>query len=499
MAECLARFETFYIEGSEAPDSEDEALLPGVGWPSVTGRQDYILSPVSLTVADPDTGYPNDPGRPYTHARPVIYTASSATQQGTALYGAWTEVRQPVGKETPRLQVTNIDATYYYLTAGSLSLTMWNRACWGNCTTEIFGYSSTWGSRSLGSFSGLTGKVSHARGYYGYTRLWAVIRSTDPDITPFTTAKVVVPASSPQGKIINDVDLAAAVALVASRAIAPEQVCLPLNTLRTPGEGSTSNAFHSCDQTARAAGTAAALRHVAVTYGAAAMAVIMAGTYALPLAPSQSPPLQPAPAPVDDPSSPAVWPGAPEHRMQIIETSLRQRTNASRPIPEDVLKSVARTCYTTATAAGYAPSVACESLPIFLPGSNVFEAARHDARAIAAQPSWMVLTRQTPRTERWYLNVPPCNESYAPRACDEYPFSSALEGGPLARGKPQASLEVINYDDNRNEGSLLSGFFSNCRVPKDGGKFVVIPLVAPTASDRTANPLPTSRVCARSY
>lgn len=495
-AGCSAWTESFYVEGTEGPEAEDDSsyVESDLGWPSVRSRDSYTLSPTRLAVPAVDNG---GPSAIFTHLRPVV--VSKRTSAVEWFYGAWTRAREPIPTETPALQITSIDNSYYHVTVGTLALTMWNRTCWNLCSTEIFGYSPGWGTRSLGKFNFTTGKVFHSANYYQYSRLWAVITPVDPAIPTVTTAKVAIPSNSPQGNIINNVDLLAAGALVASRNITPEELCLPLNNLRVPGEGSVTNAFNTCDQTARTAGTAAALRHVASTYGAAAMAIIMAGTYALPVAPTQAPPPQPAPAPVDDPDEPAVWAGSPEHQIQRIADSLRRRANKTRPIPENSIEAVATTCYEMATAGGYAPSV-CETHSIFLPGADIFEAARHDARAIHQTPSWFLLTRTTRELpSHWYNAFEPCLlGTYSGPACDEYPFAKATEGGPASSGHPQASLEIINFADNRNEGSKFWGFLSNCRVKGDGGPFLVLPLVAAAESDRALNPSLTVRVCAES-
>lgn len=503
---CRAYTQSFYVEGSEGPEQEDDPTYvePMQGWRGPSSRDAYYPGAPNMPLADGvysttdgvDTG---GPSAIYTHLRAVLSTADGV------VYGEWVKAREPVPHQIPALTITKIDSNDIYASVGNSSLYMWNRECWATCRTAIWGYSPTWGSRALGSFVGVSGKVPHSGGYYGYTRLWAVLTSPDAELAPFTTAKIAMPTGTPMFKIEGGVDIAAAAALVTSRGVTAEEFCLPLNTVRvSPGEPTVTTAYTTCDTTARTVGTAEAIRQVARQFGAATVAVLLAAVQVQPVAPGQAPPRQPAPSPVDTPDRAPAWAGSPEESIQRIEDSLRRRANASRPIPESSIRYVATTCYETATKGNLTPSV-CERLPIFLPGAEVWTAAAHDAEAILARPDRLMLHRG-PRIDRWYDSTPPCRTgTYDPdvETCDEYPFAATKEAADIqatagAQGTaPDASLKLVVPWHNQYEGSLLSGFHSNCRVPKDAGAFLVIPLIPPgTGEAPPLGALPTSRVCA---
>ena len=410
---CRAYTQSFYVERSEGPEQDDDPTYVESmqGWRGPSSRDAYypgashmpLVDGVYATTGAVDTG---GPSATYTHLRAVLSSADGL------IYGEWTKAREPIAHEIPALTITKIDSNDIYASVGSSSLYMWNRECWGTCRTAIWGYSPTWGTRALGSFVGVSGKVPHSGGYYGYTRLWAVLTSPDPDLAPFTTAKIAMPTGSPMFKIDAGVDIAAAAALVASRGVTPEEFCLPLNTVRTaPGEPTVTNAYTVCDTTARAHGTAEAILQIARQFGAATVAVLLAAVQVQPLAPGQAPPRQPAPSPVDTPDRDPVWAGSPEQAIQRIEDS----------------------------------------------------------------------------------TAPCVDGTYDPNAvtCDESPFAATQEAGP------GASLKLVDRLHNRDEGALLNGFFSNCRVKKEGGAFLVIPLIAPGTVEAPApGTLPTSRACA---
>lgn len=113
-----------------------------------------------------------------------------------------------------------------------------------------------------------------------------------------------------------------------------------------------------------------------------------------------------------------------------------------------------------------------ESIPIFAPGDDVREAAQHDLDAIVGNPAWAALTyaaSNRPAPDNWKYAYPPCDGSYAPLQCDEYPFLSSQQGGP------GASLRLIDAYDNSREGSLLSLFYGLCGL-SEGDPFLVIPI-----------------------
>lgn len=133
-----------------------------------------------------------------------------------------------------------------------------------------------------------------------------------------------------------------------------------------------------------------------------------------------------------------------------------------------------------------------------MPGSDVVEAARHDAAAIAGNPAWLVLTRRRPPTVTpgWYRSYAPCDVAYDGLVvnCDEYPYASTAEGGPAAPAKPQASLRLLDKDGNQQEGRWLGGFFTRCGI-ENGDQFWVVPLVVDAPVPVNAVAPPTVGVC----
>jgi hypothetical protein len=65
--------------------------------------------------------------------------------------------------------------------------------------------------------------------------------------------------------------------------------------------------------------------------------------------------------------------------------------------------------------------------------------------------------------------------------CDEYPYATSLEGGPLNYAEGAAALDPVVIPDNRGAGGKLRAFYNNldCPVPKDQGsksRFMVVPM-----------------------
>jgi hypothetical protein len=186
--------------------------------------------------------------------------------------------------------------------------------------------------------------------------------------------------------------------------------------------------------------------------------------------------------------------------MQDIEDSLRLRKNASRPIPEEWLAYVAKTCYETAAKGSVAPQ-SCKRLPIFLPGADVWEPAAHDADAIVSDPRWLMLTRGGNWPDKWYQSTVTCTKGSYDGVlvnCDEYPFKDTKQGGPatLAPPKKEASLRLVDGPQNKREGALLGGFYKNCKVQPDDGAYLVVPLIFPgTTATPPAGWPATARAC----
>lgn len=140
--------------------------------------------------------------------------------------------------------------------------------------------------------------------------------------------------------------------------------------------------------------------------------------------------------------------------------------------------------------------------PVFLPGSDVLEAAQHDFDAIsgsgtqngvsvAPAPTSLTYVDESLRpSSGWYENFTECIGSTQQSPCDEYPYRLSGEGGVS-----KASLKQIPRDANSREGSLLRTFLQQCGVTTtpDNNQFLVIPLEGRTGV--TASGLDTQAWC----
>ncbi|MGL5859584.1 MAG: NucA/NucB deoxyribonuclease domain-containing protein, partial [Angustibacter sp.] len=141
-------------------------------------------------------------------------------------------------------------------------------------------------------------------------------------------------------------------------------------------------------------------------------------------------------------------------------------------------------CRRNAIWGGY-PKTDCGNTPIFAPGTDILEAARHDQHAITTgQPAKLEYATKQENAERgipqgWYktsANQP--NECTGQTGldtgmeCDEYPFYSTKQAGP------GASLEPVNVADNQKEGRLLNGFYTVCGLKDEPRRpFLTVPVI----------------------
>jgi Deoxyribonuclease NucA/NucB len=109
----------------------------------------------------------------------------------------------------------------------------------------------------------------------------------------------------------------------------------------------------------------------------------------------------------------------------------------------------------------------CETLPIFISGSDVATATEHDLKALVTHPEWAMLNYEskTAKEEKgidryWYIGEPGCEMTKPPEgeSCDEYPLFSTRQGGP------GASLEYINAADNGRQGGKYGNFVTICKM-----------------------------------
>ena len=75
--------------------------------------------------------------------------------------------------------------------------------------------------------------------------------------------------------------------------------------------------------------------------------------------------------------------------------------------------------------------------------------------------------------DQWYNSTPYCNNeargnyldlySRIP-ACDEYPFASTWQGGPVNYGYGEVSLKLVSQIESRLQGKLMGQFYSSTGV-----------------------------------
>nr|WP_269917976.1 NucA/NucB deoxyribonuclease domain-containing protein [Alteromonas sp. PRIM-21] len=72
--------------------------------------------------------------------------------------------------------------------------------------------------------------------------------------------------------------------------------------------------------------------------------------------------------------------------------------------------------------------------------------------------------------QRWsYSTKPECRGrtgGISGNDCDEYPFASTREGGPVNYAAGKVSLRPVFSGHNQAAGRKLGGFYSHCRVKK---------------------------------
>lgn len=315
----------------------------------------------------------------------------------------------------------------------------------------------------------------------------------------------LAPPESPDHVVTRGVDVSALTTSLVASGLAVEEACLPLQAFRTPQDiGTVTAATQGCIDAYATGGWAAVARTIATVRNAAGAAMTLSNLYDLvsdtPDGQGQPQPTLPRPVPAPNPSDPQGqtpnYMGDPYWTLvDRIDTRLREDADPQyAPASDSEWSTAAKQCFaqTTATWNGVTGHP-CETEKIFLPGLDVFEAAQHDAEAIASNPAWVKLTRgkASDYSPRWYLADSRCFGSVSDgTACDEYPYGSTLQGGP------GASLKTINAAENSLEGTKLNQFYAaiHCNVPQ-GANFLVIPTVLPDAVESTSVAPPTFWVC----
>lgn len=106
------------------------------------------------------------------------------------------------------------------------------------------------------------------------------------------------------------------------------------------------------------------------------------------------------------------------------------------------------------------------------------EATDHDLEALITHPEWVQLNykHRGGASSTWKNSKDTCQQQIPGTQCDEYPFWSTSQGGPVT---PEPSLKRILAGHNTMQGSKLSTFYDFCGI-EEGDEFLSIP-VPPTA------------------
>lgn len=169
---------------------------------------------------------------------------------------------------------------------------------------------------------------------------------------------------------------------------------------------------------------------------------------------------------------------------KLAETLLEQ--NPETELEDRERKLIAKECLARTNG-----SSDCKTLPIFISGADVSTASEHDAKALAAVPSWARLNYESSANKeskvpnrKWYKSGPEqCpGEATAGQQCDEFPFWATQEGGPGMT--PPTSLEFIHGEDNEEQGRKYGNFATSCKLAIEPQFIVIAPppsLEIPTA------------------
>ena len=148
--------------------------------------------------------------------------------------------------------------------------------------------------------------------------------------------------------------------------------------------------------------------------------------------------------------------------------------NPESELTTEQRKVLAAECLKTADKGGYGLSE-CDSVPIFIPGSDISTATAHDKQAIETEPKWIRLNYESAAAKKANGekrgNVSPgCSgPKEVGEQCDEYPYFASMQGGSTH----SPSLEWVNGEDNANEGNRYATFLGKCEIIEYGPFFVV--------------------------
>ncbi len=229
--------------------------------------------------------------------------------------------------------------------------------------------------------------------------------------------------------------------------------------------------------------------------------------------PQTPPPPPPAPS---DPTPPEVIAGPTlSYNEWLAELYQDRAAEAGYQVSPAAAQTGARDCVKQATWAIQSGADiqddACATLPIFFPGRNSLSGSgtapttQHDWDAITgsggvdhSSPSWIQLNyvsandRIASGLNRQWYNPSICQGTQGQEDCDEYPFFATAQSGPASfAGPPGASVRLLDFSDNRSQGSRYRWFAQRCTLvsggtdkntaASEGTPFLVIPIPSPAA------------------
>ena len=233
------------------------------------------------------------------------------------------------------------------------------------------------------------------------------------------------------------------------------------------GEGSPKDEWFRCGAAAQAGESLPVVMTAVLATGIAGAAVVAWVAMDRARDSDGNPPPGPKPPPPPgEPAPPVPHPLPPAFRAPDVAAVVATNTEI-RTLAEECLGRIA-----DADTLWTPPSEEdCETLPIFVTGTNAPAAADHDLEVLAQRPGLIRLNYEDPDTKAgrgtWYEAIPPCPDSSATLHCDEFPFFSTEQGGPLAELEPgleRPSLELIAASDNLSQGGSLRWFYDKCNM-----------------------------------
>jgi hypothetical protein len=258
-------------------------------------------------------------------------------------------------------------------------------------------------------------------------------------------------ANGPESATVGDLDLAALAATAGGTDICTRLGLSPYKTNVVEPTTSGGDQWEACT--------------TAVAAGATTLAILIAvadtpsGEENLYWLQSDVQRTTPAPGtPTTDEDAKAPRP-VPAPLLPSIDDLASELTNLNPTLTQGDADAIAHQCLFLTGRAGLNGHQQCVQRRIFASGTDVAEATTHDLRALAHYSPWVQLNYELGSSKPgsgWQS----CPDQVAGQQCDEYPFFSSEQGGPLA--VPEPHLEPIAAFDNLSQGGHYNAFRSLC-------------------------------------